>query len=165
MSWREARLKYVARFGYGDALPPDEAQDGQFQVFGSNGSYASFTRPNTGAPAIIVGRKGSFGKMNWTPERCFASDTTFVVDATTCEENLRWVYWLLQTLRLDEFTEEAAIPGLNREVAYNKPVLVPTHGEQRAIADYLDSETARLDALIAAKERLLALLAEKRQAI
>lgn len=41
----------------------------------------------------------------------------------------------------------------------------PTAREQRAIAGYLDCETARLDALIAAKERLLGLLAEKRHAI
>lgn len=33
---------------------------------------------------------------------------------------------------------------------------------QRAIADYLDRETARIDGLIGAKQRLLALLAEKR---
>ena len=36
---------------------------------------------------------------------------------------------------------------------------------QRAIADYLDRETARLDALVAEKERLLGLLDEKRRAI
>lgn len=35
--------------------------------------------------------------------------------------------------------------------------------EQRAIATYLDRETAQLDALIAAKEELLILLAEKRR--
>jgi type I restriction enzyme S subunit len=42
---------------------------------------------------------------------------------------------------------------------------VPAISDQIAIADYLDRETARLDALVASKERLLALLAEKRQAI
>ena len=42
---------------------------------------------------------------------------------------------------------------------------VPPLPQQRAIADYLDRETARLDALVAAKERVLKLLAEKRQAI
>jgi len=36
---------------------------------------------------------------------------------------------------------------------------------QRAIADYLDRETARLDALVASKERVLGLLAEKRRAL
>lgn len=165
MTSLRARLKYVTRFGYGDALPTDEPKDGPFQVFGSNGPFTSFTRANTGAPAIIIGRKGSFGKVNWTPHRCFASDTTFVVDSSTCRYNLRWVYWLLQTLRLDDLTEEAAVPGLNREDAYNRPVLIPPDSKQRAIADYLDRETSRLDALIAAKERLLGLLAEKRQAL
>lgn len=37
--------------------------------------------------------------------------------------------------------------------------------QQRRIAAYLDRETARIDALIAAKERLLTLLEEKRQAL
>lgn len=165
MTSLRTRLKYITRFGYGDALPTDEPQDGPFQVYGSNGPFSSFSRANTGAPAIIIGRKGSFGKVNWTPDRCFASDTTFVVDSSTCRYNLRWVFWLLQTLRLDEFTEEAAVPGLNREAAYNRPVLIPPDSHQQAIADYLDRETARLDGLIAAKERLLGLLAEKRQAL
>ena len=43
------------------------------------------------------------------------------------------------------------------------PSLAPSR--QCAIADYLDRETARLDALVAAKERVLELLAERRQAL
>ena len=45
------------------------------------------------------------------------------------------------------------------------PIPVPPVDAQRAIADYLDRETARLDALMAAKERVLGLLAEKRRAL
>jgi len=41
----------------------------------------------------------------------------------------------------------------------------PPLDTQRTIADYLDRETARLDALVAAKERVLGLLAEKRRAL
>jgi restriction endonuclease S subunit len=44
-------------------------------------------------------------------------------------------------------------------------VPIPPLKEQRAIADYLDRETTRLDALVAAKERVLGLLAEKRRAL
>ena len=163
--WPRAKLKFVARFGYGDALPRDEPLDGIFRVFGSNGPFASYSRANTGAPAIIIGRKGSYGKVNWTEKPCFASDTTFFIDESTSLNHLRWIYWLLQTLRLDEGTDEAAIPGLNRETAYSKDVLVPPPSQQRAIADYLDRETARLDALVAEKERLLDLLAEKRRSL
>ena len=165
MMWPRAKLKFVARFGYGDALPNDEPHDGAFRVYGSNGHFASFSRSNTGAPAIIIGRKGSYGKVNWTEEPCFASDTTFFVDESTSRNHLRWIYWLLQTLRLDEGTDEAAVPGLNRETAYSRDVLVPPFSQQRIIADYLDHETARLDALVVAKERALGLLAEKRRAL
>lgn len=44
-------------------------------------------------------------------------------------------------------------------------ILVPPLPEQQAIADFLDRETGRIDALIAKKERLLKLLAEQRAAL
>jgi type I restriction enzyme S subunit len=44
-------------------------------------------------------------------------------------------------------------------------IAVPPPPRQRAIADYLDRETARIDALIAAKDRVLGLIAEKRRAL
>lgn len=43
-------------------------------------------------------------------------------------------------------------------------VPLPTLEEQHAIATFLDRETSKIDALIAEQEKLLALLAEKRQA-
>ena len=42
------------------------------------------------------------------------------------------------------------------------PLPVPSPHEQRAIADYLDIETARIDALISKKRRLIELLDERR---
>lgn len=45
------------------------------------------------------------------------------------------------------------------------PVLLPTHDEQSIIADFLDWETAKIDALVAEQERLIELLKEKRQAV
>lgn len=44
------------------------------------------------------------------------------------------------------------------------PTVIPPHEEQAAIVTFLDRETAKIDALIAGQEKLLALLAEKRQA-
>lgn len=44
-------------------------------------------------------------------------------------------------------------------------IALPGDRLQHAIADYLDRETARLDGLVAAKERVLGLLAEKQRAL
>lgn len=51
------------------------------------------------------------------------------------------------------------------EFVRDYPTVLPPAPQQRAIADYLDREMARLDALVAVKERMLGLLAEKRIAL
>jgi type I restriction enzyme, S subunit len=51
------------------------------------------------------------------------------------------------------------------EFVYNFRISLPPLATQRAIAAYLDRETAKIDAMIDAKQRLLALLAEKRRAL
>ena len=44
-------------------------------------------------------------------------------------------------------------------------IWIPSRSEQRAIADFLDRETAKIDELISEKRRLIELLAEKRRAL
>ena len=58
-----------------------------------------------------------------------------------------------------------AMPKVNRDKLAACPLLVPDPAEQRAIADFLDRETAKIDALVARKERLIELLQEKRTAL
>ena len=50
---------------------------------------------------------------------------------------------------------------ISTEDFYNIPVSVPTVAEQRAIADYLDIETGRIDALISKKRRMIEILEER----
>ena len=53
----------------------------------------------------------------------------------------------------------------NGALSANVYVPLPDRATQRNISDYLDRETARLDALMAHKDRLLSLLEEKREAL
>ena len=50
--------------------------------------------------------------------------------------------------------------GLRTDAIGGVEFPLPPLGEQRAIADYLDTETARIDALITKKRRLITLLEE-----
>lgn len=56
-------------------------------------------------------------------------------------------------------------PAINASEMVCFPVGYPELHEQRAIAVFLDRETARIDALVAKKERLIELLQEKRTAL
>lgn len=54
---------------------------------------------------------------------------------------------------------------MSRDDLMDFPVVLPAIEEQAAIATFLDRETAKIDALVAEQERLIALLREKRQAV
>ena len=66
---------------------------------------------------------------------------------------------------VDASTFGSKMPRADWDFIGNMSVPIPEWRKQRAIADYLDRETARLDALVAEKERLRNLLAEKRRAL
>lgn len=56
-------------------------------------------------------------------------------------------------------------PAINASELTRLPLPLPTTPEQTAIATFLDRETAKIDALVAEQEKLIALLQEKRQAV
>ena len=60
---------------------------------------------------------------------------------------------------------QATIQNVSAERYGELPVLLPPAGEQPAIVTFLDRETAKIGALVAEQERLIALLKEKRQAV
>lgn len=163
--WRVTRLKRVCTFEYGESLAAGDRTYGNVPVYGSNGAVGAHVCANAHGPCLVIGRKGSFGKINYCPSDVFAIDTTFYVDRRNTDENIRWLYYLLSHIRLDSATRDSAIPGLDREDAYARSVVLCGSHEQRAIAGFLDRETAKIDALVAKKERLIELLKEKRGAL
>ena len=163
--WEPVKLKGVCTFAYGDSLATDARVDGDVEVFGSNGAVGTHERANTLAPCLVIGRKGSFGKVNFSPRAVFAIDTTFYVDKRFTRASIRWLYYVLTTAQLDSATKDSAIPGLDREDAYLRDVCLSPPAEQKTVAAFLDRETARIDALVAKKERVIELLQEKRTAL
>ncbi len=164
--WEACRLKAVARFQYGGSLSEEARVSGEIDVYGSNGVVGAHDQANTQCPCIIVGRKGSFGKVTYSEAPCFAIDTTYFIDPRFTCNDIRWLYYVLHSLALDSYSKDSAVPGLAREDAYQNPVALPSSlDEQRAIAAFLDRETARIEGLIAKKRRQIELLQEKRAAL
>ena len=163
--WKVLRLKQICRLAYGDSLADTVRRDGAVPVLGSNGRVGFHDSANTKAPCIIIGRKGSFGKVNYSPDPAFAIDTTFFVDSRFSSANIRWLFYLLRWLRLDEVTRDSAIPGLDREDTYQRPGALPPLSEQAAIVRFLDYIDRRIQRYVRAKEKLIALLEEQKKAI
>ncbi|SFV34325.1 restriction endonuclease subunit S [Thermoflavifilum thermophilum] len=160
--WEVRRLKSVCFFIYGDSLPGESRDQGSVPVYGSNGCVGYHSTPNTLAPCIIIGRKGSFGKVRYSTSPVFAIDTTFFIDSRHTSADLRWLFFLLGCLRLDEISKDSAVPGLDREDAYKNYLPLPPLSEQTFIAEYLDYQIAKIESAIASDKRIMELLEEYR---
>ena len=162
--WNLAMLKYGARLVYGDTLISENRENGVVPVYGSNGIIDTHSSANTLSPAIIVGRKGSLGKVQYSDVPCFVIDTAYYIDKRTSHVNLRWLYYVLQALKLERF-RNSVLPGLNRESAESQYVPLITVEQQVQIANFLDQKTGKIDELIHIKERQIELLQEQRTAL
>ncbi|XWV15864.1 MAG: restriction endonuclease subunit S [Gemmatimonas sp.] len=80
-----------------------------------------------------------------------------------------FLYWWLLSEPFSAFAElesdRVAMPKINRDSLNTACIPLPSTSEQKRIAEFLDRETAKIDALVAEQERLIALLKEKRQAV
>lgn len=164
--WTRRKLKHIASLRSGESITADSIKDeGEFPVYGGNG-LRGFTGEYTHeGEFVLIGRQGALcGNVNYAKDRFWASEHAVVVTRLG-DDDLTWLGELLRYLDLNRLSQSAAQPGISAEEVSNVLLAVPPLEEQRAISSYLKSETARLDALVAAKQRLLDLLAEKRKAI
>lgn len=132
------QLGEVCQFAYGEALKEENRRGGKVPVYGSNGIVGWHDRALTEDATIVIGRKGSIGEVHWSNGPCFPIDTTYYVDKTERPCDLRWLYYSLLKLDLTRLNKSAAVPGLNRDDAYEQCIPFPEVPEQKQIAALLD---------------------------
>ncbi len=143
MKAETVELGEVCDFTYGDGLKEEKRRNGKIPVYGSNGIVGWHNQAITAGPTIIVGRKGSIGEVNWSNKPCFPIDTTYYIEKTKIPCDLRWLYYALLKLDLTRLNKSAAVPGLNRDDAYEQRIIFPSTIDQKKVADCLD-QTNRL---------------------
>jgi type I restriction enzyme S subunit len=143
-NWVWTRLGNLIELVYGKSLPDKKRSGNGFPVYGSNGVVGYHSEFLIEGPVIIVGRKGSYGEVNWYNESGWAIDTTYYVLAKQ-KINYKYVYYLLKTLNLKKLNRSTAIPGLNREDAYTQKVVLPPFKEQKRIVERIDRLFAKID--------------------
>ena len=128
--WARLPLGGHATLNYGKALKAEDRAEGPCPVYGSSGIVGTHEKSLAAAPGIVVGRKGNVGSVFWCPKDYWPIDTVYFIDADT--SNL-WLYYALQHMHF--ISTDVAVPGLNRDFAYSRPLLVP---EPRIFRDFLE---------------------------
>ena len=107
-----------------------------------------------------IGRLGIFGVAAAVNQACC------VFSKARGIEQKYWFYWLqMRRPYLISLGYGGGQPNLSQDLLRSIRVSIPPVPEQRAIATFLNRETARIDLLMSMKERLIELLQEQRAAL
>lgn len=134
---RVTTLGEFAPFHYGKALPERDRRSGNVPVASSAGIVGLHSEALVPTAGIVVGRKGTVGSVTYINTPFWAIDTSFYVLDDPANRDLRFTYYLLKQLPLQQMNSDSAVPGLNREHAHSLEIEVPEFAVQIAIGDWL----------------------------
>lgn len=142
--WRTTTWGAVASLEYGKALRGYQNGSGEVRVYGTNGPVGWTSTRQAEGPGVIIGRKGAYRGVHYSPEDFWVIDTAFYLRPLE-PMSLRWAYYALMNLDINSMDSGSAIPSTSRADFYALPVSVPAAAQQDAIVDVLGALDDKID--------------------
>lgn len=115
---------------------------------------------------VVIGMDGDFNVVHWA-RGAAALNQRLCLLRENGSSDMRFLAYALPThLRvINDLTYATTVKHLSSGQVRAIRLQAPVKDEQKVIADFLDRETARIDALIEEQQRLIEMLRERRQAV
>lgn len=162
-NWEVAPLKRMLSLQNGSDHKHIECEDG-YPVIGSGGPFAYASEFMHDGESVLLGRKGTIDRPLYVTGKFWTVDTMYWSKLQPGAFG-RFAFYSALTIPFAYYSTNTALPSMTKSVLEAHLLATPPEQEQIAIAQFLDHETAKIDALVAEQERLIALLKEKRQAV
>lgn len=133
------QLSDIVDFHYGKSLREIERRDGQFPVVGSNGVVGFHHSYLIKAPGIVIGRKGTLGKVTYMFDNFNPIDTTYYITSKQMSNGLYYEYHLLKTVDFEKMNTDSAVPGLNRSIALSTVINKPSNEQVLSFNEICDT--------------------------
>lgn len=173
-AWRATPVRYATTCLDGRRVPlnGDERgrRQGEFPYWGANGVVDAIDAFIFDEPLVLLGEDGApfFDKSKsvafFVTGRIWVNNHIHVL-RTEPGFAPRFVAYALNATDYTPWIEGSTRDKLTQDKMGSILLPTPPLAEQQSIANFLDKESTRIDGLLAAKQRLLDLLAEKRKAI
>lgn len=166
--WREVALRYLARVETGSRDTVDAVPGGDYPFIIRSKTPLQINSYSYDTEAVLTAGDGAIGEIfHHLIGKFEVHQRVYVIHDFRGLLGRFFFYYFSS-----EFSQTVAYGGaqstvasLRRPMLTGFPVAVPPMKVQRAIVDYLDRETAQIDAFIANNEELITLLTERRAAV
>lgn len=125
-------------FKRGYDLPKADRLDGEFPILASNGITGFHNDFKVKGPGIVTGRSGTLGEVIFINGDFWPLNTT-LYGKEFHGNDIKFVYYFLKTLHLENYNSGSSVPTLNRNHIHSLPVKIPCKHEQYKIGLTLSS--------------------------
>ena len=135
-SWKVGRLDDFCVLQRGFDIIKKDQVDGPVPVVSSGGIASYHNVAKVKGPGVVVGRKGTLGKVHYLDCDFWPHDTTLWVKDFKGND-CRFTSYFLKTLRFERFNSGASNPTLNRNTVHSEIVAYPLREQQVEIGRVL----------------------------
>jgi type I restriction enzyme S subunit len=122
--WNLKRWGDIATLEYGKSIRDYRESSGKYRVWGTNGPIGFHEEALCNSAGIVIGRKGAYRGIHYSPEPFFVIDTAFYLKPKAALD-LKWAYYELLRFDINSMDSGSAIPSTSRDDFYGIPVIVP----------------------------------------
>ena len=120
--WEGGKLGDILDLQYGKGLKQELRTGVGFPVIGSSGIVGYHSEYYVEGPGVVIGRKGTLGRVIYIYENFYPIDTTYFISSKVLSEGLFYEYFLLKSIDFAEMNSDSAVPGLNRNIALSTEI-------------------------------------------
>ncbi|PNQ80776.1 restriction endonuclease subunit S [Paenibacillus sp. F4] len=145
--WNTIKLKFVCEMKSGTSIDSVNINEsGEYRVYGG-GELRGYTEDYThDGEYVIVGRQGAnCGQATYVSGKFWATEHAVVVSTKKVEVN--WLYYILKSMNLNQYSISAAQPGIAVSTILKLIIPHPPMEEQKELLSYLikyDEEISHL---------------------
>ena len=157
-TWAKQKLGDILTLQRGFDITKSQQKPGNYSVISSSGFQSTNSEYKVNGPGVVIGRKGTLGKVFYSNENFWPHDTTLWVKDFHGNDP-KFAYYFFKIQHFENFDAGAANPTLNRNHLHTLLVNYPLLADQEAISSILSS----YDELIENNEKRINLLEEVAQ--
>jgi type I restriction enzyme S subunit len=153
--WALSQIGSAVSLQRGHDITESELLDGPYPVVSSSGVIGYHVECTSKGPNVVVGRKGTIGKVHYMKHDFWAHDTALYV-TNFGGNNERYIFYLFNYLDLARYGTKSGSPSLNRNDVHPLWIGLPLPDEQKKITSILNKCDQGLDTLGRGFEKLRA---------
>lgn len=145
MKFKSYTLAELATIKYGKNQSKVICESSKYPIYGTGGFMGYASRPLYDKPSVLIGRKGTIGRVKYVEHPFWTVDTLFYTEVNEQIVFPHFLYYAMSLIDLNIYNEGTTIPSLRTETLNRLELLIPDIEEQRKILSILESIDKKIE--------------------